>query len=129
MNQQPRIKHLDMTILDVMAVLSDGNPGAIAAMTELVTSAEKIDPDSVLVALGPLMMLDSFGIYGSRIWMLFEDLCGRDVAKTIGLLRAVQLGLCSEHSLSLAIDGDKSAVDLPALLASVRGRLHEFAAA
>ena len=85
-----RIK-FDDTFLDVLVKLSDGNPGAIAALSEIAVQAEKIDPESVVGVLGPVLAFDTYGIYGTEIYILYNDKCGRDIRKLLMLLRAVQL--------------------------------------
>jgi len=85
-----RIKIND-TFLDVIVKLSNGNPGAIAALSEIAVQAEKIDPESVVGALGPVLAFDTYGIYGTEIYILYNDKCGRNIRKLLILLRAVQL--------------------------------------
>ena len=33
------------------------------------------------------LKLDDYGIYGSRIWMCYKDLCGEDIDKLYDLLK------------------------------------------
>jgi len=122
----PRIKDLSMTMPEAMYVLSDGNPGAITAMVESIKIAPQVDPDSALGPWGPLFALDSLDCYGSRIWMLFKDVCGQDPAKMIGVLRAIQLGIVSDKTVSAAIDG--APFDVDETVGKVRERLPAFAA-
>lgn len=42
---------------------------------------------------GTIMNLDSYGIYGTDIYVLYSDICNRQVNKTIAVVRATQLGL------------------------------------
>lgn len=98
-----RIK-LEDTFMDIMVKMSEGNPGAVTVLMELYGKAPEIDPQSLLGGLGPVMWLDTFGIYGSRIWMLYKDVCGQDVEKTNWMIRAVQLGILSETELNHRID-------------------------
>lgn len=67
----PRIK-MEMSMMDCMLAMAEGNPGAIRVLTELVTGAEKIDPDSALGPLGLLFSLDNLDCYGPRIWMFYK---------------------------------------------------------
>jgi len=78
--------------LEIITKMSDGNPGAMSALAELIKNNERIDPDSVLGPLGAILYLDSVKIYGSDIYILFNDKCNRDVRKLIMLLRAAQMG-------------------------------------
>ena len=90
--------------MDIMIKMSEGNPGAVTVLMELYKETPETDPMSALGGLGPIMWLDTFGIYGSRIWMLYKDVCGQDVEKTNWMIRAVQLGIMSEAELNHRID-------------------------
>ncbi len=90
--------------MDIMVKMSEGNPGAVTVLMELYKEAPEIDPWSVLGGIGPVMWLDTLGVYGSRIWMLYKDVCGQDIAKTVWMIRAVQLGIMSETELNHRID-------------------------
>jgi hypothetical protein len=78
--------------IDVISKLSDGNPGAINVMMQMFHEAGDIDPDNILGGLGSIMLLDTFEIYGSNIWILYKDKCGSDLRKMIMIIRATQLG-------------------------------------
>lgn len=87
------------TFMDAVIKMADGNPGAVSALTELAMASPKIDPQSALGALSPVLAFDTHGIYGSEIYIIWSDKCGRDARKTLMLLRAVQLGLLPESKL------------------------------
>lgn len=95
---------LQDSIQSSMIKLADGNPGAISVMCELYKKTPEIDPDSALGGLGSLFSLDSDGIYGSRIWMLYKDCCGQDLVRMCAAFRAVQLGLTTREHVNQAID-------------------------
>lgn len=119
---------LHMTTIDAIVALAEGNPGATVAMTELMKSAATIDPEHMLGALAPLLMLDSFGIYGSHIWMVYKDICNHDVTKTLAVIRALQLGIIRKNQLNL--DDNNRAhltnITLDELYAQVCAELPEF---
>ena len=99
-----RIELTDSAI-DIVSKMSDGNPGAIHAMMEILKESPTIDPQGFMGGFGSLLGLDTHRIYGTDIYVLFNDKCDRDVRKMCILLRAVQLGFRSEHWLrSLAGD-------------------------
>ena len=81
----------NMTIGDVLAVMSEGNPGALAFLTELIQS----DPTASLAVL----VLDSFGIYGEKIYKLWNDCCGRDFGKAKFLIAQFNNGKYSESEI------------------------------
>ena len=96
--KQARIELTDNTI-DALVKMADGNPGAIGAMTDIIGNHERIDPQSILGAMGAIMSLDTYGIYGTDIYILWSDKCGRDVRKMLMIMRATQLGLFPESKL------------------------------
>jgi hypothetical protein len=70
--------------------------------------APAIDPDDFMGGFGCILQMDTFGIYESRIWMLYKDVCGQDLTKMLTLLRGVQLGIISQSQLDAAIGDDNS---------------------
>jgi len=101
--------HIEMTDTAITAMLKmiEGNPGAASVLNLAYRNNVRIDPDNVFGEIGPLFSLDTLGIYGSRIWMLYKDVCGQDITNFLGILRANQLGFLAESDLLLAIDGEK----------------------
>lgn len=67
--------------VDLLVQMSQGNPGAAMALADLA----EIKPDYIL-------LIDSYGIKGSDIYVLYSDICGRDVFKMIGVLKATHEG-------------------------------------
>jgi hypothetical protein len=120
-----RIKYTD-TMQDVIVNMSEGNPGAITVMIQMIKTAPKIDPQSALGPLGPLLNLDTLNIWGSRIWMFYKDVCNEDISKTIGILRGWQLGIISDSALNHAIDSYGEGLDVDASLKVVCERLPDF---
>lgn len=89
-----RIK-LTNSLLDSITIMVDGNPGAIAALTSLMADVTTIDPQSAFKELAPLLAFDTLEVYGTAIYIIWNDKCGRDNRKTLMLLRSVQLGFLS----------------------------------
>lgn len=87
------------TGMDVIMKMTEGNPGAIMAMTEIVREHDKIDPQAISGGIGALMSLDGYEIYGTDIYILFSDKCNRDVRRMLMLMRATQLGIFSHLKL------------------------------
>ena len=123
--ENPRIK-LEMSMMDVIMALTDGNPGAIRVCSEIVQQASGIDPNSALGPLGALFSLDNLDCYGPRIWMFYKDVCGQNLNTMIGVMRASGMGFTSDRKINAAIDGDKGALDIPALLTKLKERLPAF---
>lgn len=99
--------------------MADGNPGALKVCCELLKRGEEIDPDSLLGGLGNILSLDSAGIYGEHIWILYKDICGEDLVKMCAVLRSRQLGFISDP---LAVKPG----EVDGLLAQVKERLPKF---
>lgn len=120
---------LSDTISSVIVKLAEGNSGAATACVELFKVSPLVDPDAMLGGVAPLLALDSPGIYGSRIWMLFSDVCGRDAALMIAVLRAHQLGFVTGAEIDNAVDGAGSGAisfDIQSVIAHVVERLPNF---
>lgn len=98
---------LNDTGMDMFVKMSEGNPGALTALMELSKLTPEIDPQSAFGPYSALLSLDSYGIYGANIYIIWNDKCNRDSHKMILLLRAVQLGLFSENELK-ALGNDHS---------------------
>lgn len=121
---------LDDTVGEILVKMCEGNIGAVKVCTECLKHAATIDPDDFLGGYGPLLHMDTDGIYGSRIWMLYKDVCGEDLVKLCAVLRAVQLGYLHPKTLDAAIDNTRyngvERINVEALLAQVKARLPRF---
>lgn len=69
-----RINNFDMDYKECISVMSDGNPGAINVMCQMISH------DPIRGQVG-LCHLDDKEIYGSKIWVMFKDECGSDIKK------------------------------------------------
>lgn len=119
-------ERIDLTDSAMSAVmkLAEGNPGAITAIMKMMERAQSIDPDSAFGSFGPLFSLDRMGIYGSRIWILWKDVCGHDALRVETLFRAAQLGIIRDEAISGATKpGD---FDFNDLLSQVQAELPAF---
>jgi len=127
--KNPRIKSLNLTVMDVIKAMADGNPGALRVCAEVMKYAEMIDPDSVMGGLGVILSFDTLDIYESRIWMLYKDVCGEDYGVMLAVLRASQLGGlegCDEKAINQAIDHRGEGLNLKKIVAAVQKRLPAF---
>ena len=97
--------NLEHTVSDIIRIMSDGNPGAMGALVSLVKDGPDIDPQGAMGGVGYILNLDSLGIYGTGIHVLWNDKCGRDVRRFCLLLRGWQLGLLKTETIkSMAAD-------------------------
>lgn len=81
----------DMSFQDMLITMSEGNPGALTCMMQMLNS----DP----MALMDILLFDSMGIYGSKIYMVWNDCCGRDMAKFKETIQAFREGKFSEEEI------------------------------
>lgn len=93
-----RIK-LEDSLQDVLIKMSEGNPGSISCMMAILQEHDKIDPDAALSGIEAILMLDTYGIYGTDIYILFSDKCDKDIRQMLMLMRATQLGYFSDVRL------------------------------
>jgi hypothetical protein len=128
---------LNMSYVDMVYAITNGNAGAIDVCAGALKRSHEIDPDNVMGGVGILLDFDRMRIYGSDIWTLFKDVCGGDIVNVLALCRAVQLGELAgvtEKALKDAIrrvsaPGERGEpIDCAAALAAVKERLPRFAA-
>lgn len=115
-----------ITISEAVAAVAEGNPGAISAMASCMKAVSLVDPQHILGPAGIILQLDSFEIYGPRVWMLFKDVCGQDAKNMIAALRSVQLGLRTREQLNEAIDNYGRGWNCDDVLAEVKSELSGF---
>ena len=106
--------------------MAEGNPGAASVMTRLLREGADIDPDAIMGGFSSVLLLDTFGIYGSRIWMLYKDACGEDISATMAALRSVQMGLTPLRTLNHAIDNRGKGLLLDDLIINLKAELPNF---
>lgn len=121
---------LNDSVQDIVIKMSCGNPGALMALVEMLKKGKAIDPDGLGGGLGSIILLDTFGIYGTDIYVLFSDICKRDIAKTLAVIRAAQLGFVSGDTLKDACSrqdwSGQDMVPVDDLYAQVKERLPNF---
>jgi hypothetical protein len=115
---------LEDTGMTMMMKVTEGNLGALKVLGGIMMEGKRIDPytDPILIILN----IDSMGLYGHRIWMLYRYVCKQNLSKTIAVLRAWQLGLCPEAVINHAIDNRGSGLDLEELCGKVKAELPNF---
>lgn len=60
---------------DMLQKMSEGNPGALTALTEVMN---EVGP---MKFMNFVMQLDLRRIYGSKIWIGYKDFCNHDAQK------------------------------------------------
>ena len=117
---------LNDSMLDVMTKMSEGNPGALTVCLNIIKNGEAIDPDNAMGGLGIILSLDTLGLYGSKIWMLFKDVCESDLAQMLAVLRGWQLGMLSETQVRHAVENRGDGINVSDICAKVVKRLPRF---
>lgn len=114
------------SVQDVMFKMSEGNPGALTVCLQMLKDGEQIDPDNAMGGLGTILSLDTLGLYGSKIWMLYKDVCGQDLSKMLAVLRGWQLGFLSDIQVRNAVENYGEGINLEEICAKVCERLPRF---
>lgn len=89
--EKTRIELMD-TPMDVIIKMSEGNPGAAVFLME----ALKEDRANLIKIILPL---DTLEIYGSKIYMLWNDSCSRNVKKVEKVIEAWRTGKLSKERI------------------------------
>jgi hypothetical protein len=114
-------------VRDALVKMVDGNPGAVNVCIDLLKYEQDKYPELGIMAGMPLILaLDMYGIYGSRIWMLYKDFCGESIPNTIATLIARSHELISQEELDMAINNRGINVDLPSLVKLVEEEYPEL---
>lgn len=113
------------TVQDVIVKITEGNPGALSVCMLALQHTKTIDPQAAFEGLGVLLSFDDMGIYGSRIWMLYKDVCNQKIGHMLAILRARQLGFLPEAELQQAIDGQIK-INVADLCTQVTDQLEQF---
>lgn len=90
-NHKPRIGLMD-TGVDVITKMSEGNPGAINVLVQLM---KRETPDG----LGAILLFDTIGLYGCRIYMLWNDCCDCDLERVLQIMEAFRSGKITSESI------------------------------
>lgn len=109
---------------ELILKIVQGNPGALTVCIEMMKNGERIDPDAAHPILS-IFHLDALGLRGPSVWVLYKDVCGQNIARTLLMLRANQLGFLSAVQIHEAIDRART-LDFEALAASVKQELPAF---
>jgi hypothetical protein len=117
--------------ITIATKMAEGNPGALVVIKELFEKGSEIDPNNILGGgLGTILNLDSYGIYGTDIWVLYSDICEQNLPKFIAVVRSVQLGLFNQEILKDAAHrqdySGRELIPVNELLEKVKEKLPNF---
>ena len=95
MNRQCKIGLQD-SMMDVMMKMSEGNPGALTCLMDIM---KKQDWYGGADSLTMVLSFDTLGLYGSKLYMLWNDCCDRNLGKLELIMRNWQMGNLSDHDI------------------------------
>ena len=82
------------TVPGMIVKLAEGNPGACNCLLSMLQKSDWYgNCDPVMM----ILMLDEIGIYGEKIYMLWNDCCDKDLVKMELVLRNHQMGHLSKE--------------------------------
>lgn len=114
------------SVHEVIFKMSEVNPGALNVCLQMLEKGEQIDPDNAMGGLGTILSLDTLGLYGPKIWMLYKDVCKCDLPTMLAVLRGWQLGFVSDAQICHAVDNYGEGINLADICAKVVERLPRF---
>ena len=83
-----------MSIAQMMWVMSEGNPGAMSVLGQMLNDASSVDniAGGLVDAIMRILLLDGMGVRGSSIWILWKDCSREDMNIFKATLRILQCG-------------------------------------
>lgn len=125
-NTETRIELQD-SMVDILTKMSEGVPGAITVLVNVIKVSPTIDPDDFMGGYGPLLSLDMYGIYGSNIWILFKHCCNSNIDGFLTVLRACQMGVIDIRNVIKSIES-QSPINVAEILPKLKEQLPNFSA-
>ncbi len=80
----------DMNLIEMLDVMSEGNPGAINVLKNIME-----DENGLL----SILVLDSLDIRGSKLWALYNDSCNKNKKKFKRTLKVLNCGVYSHEEI------------------------------
>ncbi len=94
-----KIKITD-SVRDIMVKMSEGNPGAL---TVLILPIKEDEMNLVT----RILALDTMNLYGSKLYMLWNDCCDRDLQKVKNIIDAWKSGKITSEIIHKAVSGGR----------------------
>ena len=91
----------DMSTLDAIMALGEGNPDALTVLANLANHST----DDTWVA--DLITLDSYRIYGTKIWTLYKNCCGEQLDNFRSTIGHIRLGLFPIQKVQLNLESTR----------------------
>lgn len=77
---------LDMSFVELVTTMSEGNPGCVNALMSLIEA----DPKTGMLLF---LHLDDMNIRGTQAWIGYKDYCGCDIQKFIEAIKSRDAGM------------------------------------
>ena len=88
--------NLNDSVMDAIINFSGGNPGALNTLMEL----QKARENSFVI---DLMTLDNMELYESKLYMLWNDCCNRDISKVIRILELYRINKITQKDIDARV--------------------------
>lgn len=82
----------NMDMVEIIATMSEGNPGAATCMIQMFQY-------DFLTTMRDILWFDSMQIYGSKIYMIWNDCCKRDISKFKNTMEYLRSGKISKEEI------------------------------
>ena len=105
-----KIKNID-NIQEMLLDMSEGNPGALTTCFEILRETSK----NPIKAIPLFLTLDTMELYGSHLYMLWNDCCDRNIKEVIKVIDGFMTGKITKKDINERIKNvgyGKSFVDL-----------------
>lgn len=126
----PVNQEVDIANKSFILGMAGGNEHVAKILLNIFLKNVDIDPSNVLKEAGPLVIMIHMDILGLKIQALHESICGSCYIKTIGVLRAVQLGIISQSelvgALSSPIGAARLAEQVDDIMSQVYSKIPDF---
>ena len=87
---------LEDSMMDIIVKMSEGNPGALTCLMSIMDKKDWFGGANSLVYI---LTFDTLGLYGSELYMLWNDCCDRNLEKLELVLRNYQMGKLSNTEI------------------------------
>lgn len=111
---------------DDILLLSEGNPGAITAMLEMISEYQNIDPQAIFGSYHVIMFLKDYNFKGTNIWNLWKNVCDQKHVNFAAVMRGHQMGFITRQTIDNLAKGDTLQIDFPKLIEQIKERLPTF---
>ena len=96
MNTETRINGNDSVQMALLK-MSEGNPGCLVFLTQFI----QLVPTAFLL----ILQFDGMGLYGSKLYMLWNDCCNKDVNKVAEVMRRRNRGEITDAEIMEHVSG------------------------